>query len=131
MLNKQLYQEVLARLKDASRRKRSELWESHTWMLHRDNAPAHSSLLNTNCLANRQTSVGCHPPYSPDFLLFSKLKTILKGRRFQTIEEIQENAVRELRTVTESALQKEFHQLKKRWENCIASRGDCIEGDST
>jgi len=77
-----------------------------------------------------------HPPFSPDlapadFLLFSKLKTILKRRRFQTIEEIQENAVRELRTVTESSLQKEFHQLKKRWESCIASRGDCIEGDST
>jgi hypothetical protein len=29
----------------------------------------------------------------------------LKGRRFQTVEEIQENAIRELRAITESAFQ--------------------------
>ena len=36
MVNKQLYQKVLARLRDAVRRKRPELWENQTWML-----PAH------------------------------------------------------------------------------------------
>ena len=45
MVNKQLYQEFLARLRDAVRRKRPELWENQTWMLHHDNAPAHASLL--------------------------------------------------------------------------------------
>jgi hypothetical protein len=45
-----------------------------------------------------------HPPYSPDlapadFFLFCKLKTNLKGRRFQTKEEIQENAI-ELHAIT-------------------------------
>jgi hypothetical protein len=39
------------------------------------------------------------PPYSPDltpadFFLFPKPKTTLKGGRFQTIEEIRENAIR-------------------------------------
>jgi len=48
----------------------------------------------------------------------------LKGRRFQTIGEIQENAIRELRTITESAFQEAFQQWKKRWERRIASRGD-------
>jgi transposase len=75
-----------------------------------------------------------HPPYSPDlapadFFLFPKLKSTLKGRRFQTIEEIQENAVRELRAITESAFQEAFQQWKKRWEWCITSRGDYFEGD--
>jgi len=37
-----LCQEVLARLRDAMRRKRLELWEKQTWMLHHDNAPAHA-----------------------------------------------------------------------------------------
>jgi hypothetical protein len=74
-----------------------------------------------------------HPPYSSDlapaeFFLFPKLKTTLKGRSFQTIEQIQENAIRELRAITESALQKAFQQWKKRWERCIASRGDCLMG---
>jgi hypothetical protein len=31
----------------------------------------------------------------------------LKGRRFQTIEEIQENAIRELRSITESIATKD------------------------
>ena len=62
--------------------------------------------------------------------LFPKLKTTLKGRSFQTIEEIQENALRELRAIIESAFQKAFQQWKKRWERCIASIEDYFEGDS-
>jgi len=95
MVNKQLYQEVLSRLRDAVRRKRPELWENQTWMLHHDNAPAHELLLIRSYLAKHQTSVVPHPPYSPDlapadFFLFPKLKTTLKGHHFQTTEEIQE-----------------------------------------
>jgi len=64
------------------------------------------------------------------FFLFPRLKTTLKRRRFQTIEEIQENAISELRAITESAFQGAFKQWKKRWERCIASRGDYSKGDS-
>ena len=93
MVNKQLYQEVLARLREAVRRKRPEFWENQTWMLHHDNAPAHASLLICSYLAKHQTSVVPHPPYSPDlapveFFLLPKLKTTLKGSCFQTTEEI-------------------------------------------
>jgi transposase len=74
-----------------------------------------------------------HPPYSPDlapaeFFLFLKLKTALKGRRFQTIEEIQEYAIRELRAITESAFQEAFQQWKKGWERCIAVEGTTLKG---
>jgi hypothetical protein len=62
--------------------------------------------------------------------LFPKLKTTLKWRSFQIIEEIQKNAIRELRAITESAFQEAFQQLKKRWERCIASRADYFEGNS-
>ena len=83
MVNKQLYQEVLARLRDAVRRKSTELWENRTWMLHHDNAPAHASLLICSYLAKHQTSVVSHLPYSPDlapadFFLFPKFKNTLK-----------------------------------------------------
>ena len=64
------------------------------------------------------------------FFLFPRLKTTLKRRRFQTIEEIQENAMRELRAITESTFQEAFQQWKKRWERCIACRWDYFEGDS-
>jgi len=135
MINKQLYQEVLAHMRDAVRRKRPELWENQTWMLHHDNARAHTSLLICSYLAKHQTSGVPHAPYSPDlapadFFLFPKLKTTLKGCRFQTIQEIQENTIREVHTITASEFQEAFQQLKKRWERRIASRGDYFEEDS-
>ena len=79
---KQLYQEVLARLGDSVRRKRSELWENQIWMLHHDNASAHASLLIRSYLAKHQTSIVPHSPDSPDlvpaeFFLFPTLKTTL------------------------------------------------------
>ena len=59
-----------------------------------------------------------HPLYSPDlaaadFFLLPKLKTTFKGHRFQTIEEIQENATIELRAITSSAFQEAFQKWKK------------------
>jgi hypothetical protein len=45
-----------------------------------------------------------------EFFLFPKLKTTLRGRRFHTIEEIQENAIKELRSITGSAFQEAFQQ---------------------
>jgi len=47
------------------------------------------------------------------FSCFPNLKTTLKGPRFQTIEEIQENVIRELCAITESAFQEAFQQRKK------------------
>ena len=91
MINKQLHQEVLTHLRDAVRRKRPELWQNQAWMLYHNNALAHTSLLICSYLAKHQTSIVPHPPYSPalapgDFFLFPKLKTTLKGCRFQTIK---------------------------------------------
>jgi hypothetical protein len=51
-------------------------------------------------------------------------------RRIRDKKEIQENAIKELRATTESAFQETFQDWKKRWERCIASRGDYFEGDS-
>jgi hypothetical protein len=74
-----------------------------------------------------------HPPYAPDlvpadFFLFPKLTTTLKGCHFETIEEIQENAIRELHTITECAFQEAFQQKKICWARCITSRVDYFEG---
>jgi hypothetical protein len=53
-----------------------------------------------------------------------------KGRSFFEHAKIKENAIRELRAVTERAFQEAFQQWKKRWERCIAGRGDYFEEDS-
>jgi hypothetical protein len=80
MVKKQICQELLARFKNAVRKKRPEMLENQAWMLHHDNAPAHALLLIRRHLAKHQTSVAPHPPYFPDlaqtnFFLFPKIKT--------------------------------------------------------
>ena len=103
-------------------------------MLHHDNAPAHESLIIREFLTKHQTTVVPQPPYSPylapaDFLLFPKLKSSLKGRRFRTLEEIEQNSIRDLRAIPQNTLQDAFQNWKKRWARCIKSGGEYFVGD--
>ena len=43
-----------------------ELLASNSWILHHDNAPAHTALSVTEFLATKQITVLEHPAYSPD-----------------------------------------------------------------
>jgi transposase len=75
-----------------------------------------------------------HPPYSPDlapceFFLFSKMKLKLKGRRFDTIEEIQGEWQRVLDSVTEKDFQEAFQKQRRRWDRCLLVGGNYFEGD--
>ena len=79
MVNKEFYLEVMRRLREVIWKKRPELWKNNSWLLHHDNAPAHSSLLVRNFLAKNNTEIKPEPPYSPDlvpcdFFLFLRLK---------------------------------------------------------
>ena len=78
-----------------------QLWASGNWQLHQDNAPTHASCLVQRFLAKYQITQVIQPPYSPDlspcdFWLFPKLKSPLKGKRFQTVNKIQENITGQL-----------------------------------
>jgi len=117
-VNKHIYLNVLKRLRVAVRRKRPEAWTNNTRMLHHDNAPAHASLLIREFLTIHETTVVPQPPYSPDlapadFFLFPQLKSSLKGRRFQTIEEIEENWTRDLSAFPQNKFQDAFQNWKK------------------
>ena len=107
-VNKEYYLEVMRRLQEAIRRKRPEMWKNNSWLLHHDNAPAHSSLLVRDFLAKNNTTIMPQPPYSPDlascdFFSFPKLKRPMKGRRFTTIEEIKTASLEELKRADEEA----------------------------
>ena len=106
--------EVLKRLRDAVRRKRPRFWSSGDWLLHHDNAPAHSSNLVQQFLAKHKIVQLRQPPYSPDFWMFPKLKIALKGKRFDDIETIQSNATRELKAILKSAFEDCFKMWKHR-----------------
>jgi len=117
-VNKEFYLNVMKRLGAAVRRKRPEAWTNNTWMLHHYNAPAHATLLVREFLTKHETTVVALPPYSPDlapaaFFLFPKLKSSLKGRRFQTVEEIEENSIRDLRAIPQNTFQDAFQNWKK------------------
>ena len=94
-VNQQFYLEVLKRLRDAVRRKRPELWRSGEWLLHQDNAPAHTALSVRQFLTKNGITAASQLPYSPDlapgdFFLFPRLKRGLKGKLFQNVEEVRE-----------------------------------------
>ena len=85
-------------------------------------------------VCKNETAVVPQPPYSPDlapadFFLFPKLKFSLKGRRFQSVEEIDENSIRDLRAIRQNTLQDAFQNWKKRCERCIKSGGEYFQGD--
>jgi hypothetical protein len=73
--------------------KRPEL-RPDVWILHHDNAPAHKALSVEQFLAQKSITEMEHPLYSPDlvphdFWPFPKMKSALKGRRFQDTEDIK------------------------------------------
>ena len=112
-INKEYYVEVLKRLHVAVRRKRPHFWSSGDWLLHHDNAPAHSSILVQQFLAKHKILQLRQPPYSPDiascdFWMFPKLKMALKGKRFDDIKTIHSNATRELKAIPKTKLHLEI-----------------------
>ena len=58
------------------------------------------------------------------------MKIKLKGRRFQTLEEIQAESQAVLNTLRENDFQECFKKWQHRWDCCQASEGDYYEGDA-
>jgi hypothetical protein len=57
------------------------------------------------------------------------MKFKLKGRRFDTIEEIQAEWQRVLDTLTEKDFQEAFQKWMRRWDRCLHAGGNYFEGD--
>jgi transposase len=103
IVNSGFYCVVLRRMSENVRRRRPELWRKQTWTLYDDNAPSHTSVFTQQFLAKHKMAVIFQTPYSPDlapcdFFLFPDMKLKLKGRRFDTTEEIQGESKRVLNT---------------------------------
>ena len=81
--------------------RRPQLWVTGDWQLHHHNWPAHASHPMQSFLARYQITQVTLPHYSPDlahsdFQLFPKLKSPVNGKRFQTVDEIQEHTTGQL-----------------------------------
>ena len=71
-----------------------------------------------------------HPLYSPDlapcdFWLF----LMLRGCRYETIEEMKEVVKKVIDTLTQEDFHGAFEKLLERYNKCIAAGGDYFEGD--
>jgi hypothetical protein len=77
-----LFHKLVIRLRDAIRRKHSEIWTTNWWFLLHDNAAAHRSVLVRDFLAKNKVTTLEHPPSSTDLAaadlyLFPRLKSVL------------------------------------------------------
>ena len=88
----------------------------------------------SSVLMKHQITQKTQPPCSTDlssckFWLFPKLKSPLKGKRFQTIYEIQENTTGQLMAIPTKDFAECFEQWKRCWENCVRSQDANFGGD--
>jgi transposase len=75
-----------------------------------------------------------HPPYSPDlapcdFYLFSKIKSVLKGTHFLSVENVKAKTAEILDTLTEHDLRNCFERWQHRMQLSVNSEGNYFEGD--
>ncbi|UYV83329.1 K02A2.6-like [Cordylochernes scorpioides] len=124
---KDMYLGILRRLKEAIRKKRPEKWTNGGWILHHDNARPHTAHLMTSFLAKNGTQILLQPPFFPDIapndlFLFPKLEAVLKGRHFDTRDDIIEKSPLALKSIPKEAYKNCFDNWEKRWCCVIVQR---------
>ncbi|UYV75315.1 hypothetical protein LAZ67_12003471 [Cordylochernes scorpioides] len=118
-INQHYYLDVLRRLREPVRQKKTRKWHQKNWLLPHDNARPHTAVTVQLYLAKHGIALLPQPPYSPDlppndFFLYLKIKRVLKGPRFDSIPEIKENSKNILKSLKDEDFQRSFDIWKKR-----------------
>ena len=129
-VNAAFYLEALKRLKHWIARVRPDIKD--VCKLHHDNAPSHTAFDVTNYLTKSKTPVVPQPPYSPDlapcdFFLFPRLKRELKGKHWESVENIQAYVTRFLRGIPVEEFQGAYQAWQNRLRKCIDAGGGYFE----
>lgn len=136
LVSAEYYLSVMQRLREQIRRKRPDLWEANSWILHHNNnLPSHTAEIVNEFLFYNSTNLIEQPPYSPDmapvdFFLFPKLKSPLRSTRFDSLDDIKDITRKVLDSIPEKAFRKCFDDWISRWHNCIISGGAYFTGDT-
>ena len=101
------------------------------WLAALSQQHAHSCITSHAVFWQNIKSPRCSAPYSPDlapcdFRLFPKLKSPLKGKRFQTISEIQENITEQLMATVRTVWGLRVPTLKGTEASCPVYWVSCI-----
>ena len=134
-VNQVYYKNVLTTFRERVPRRRPDMWKNAWWILHHDNVPAQNALSVKRYLGKNNIPVMELPPYSPDLapcdiFLFPKVKSALKGTRFESVNEVKAKATQLLNSTAQDDLQHSFQKWKIRMERCRERGGDYIEGDN-
>ena len=114
--------------------RRPQLWAIGDWQLHHNNMPIHTSCLVQSFFVKHQITQGTQLPHSPDLVpcdlwVFPKLKSPLKGKRFQTVDEIQESITGKLMVIGRTVWGPKVPTLKGAKVSvflCMMFFGSCI-----
>ena len=104
--------------------------QNNSWLLHDDNAPAHTSLIFSEFFT-KTTLMIPQPVDLPDIAscdFFLKLKRTMKGWHFAIINEINTVSLKELKKPYQKMRIKSPSKTNKHWHKCIIS--DYFEGDN-
>ena len=101
-------------------------------IFQQDNAPCHKSMKTMAKLSELGYELLPHPPYFPDlapsdYWLFADLKKMLQGKRFDLNEEVIAEIEAYFEAKDKSFYKHVIEKLEKRWNDCIALEGDCID----
>ena len=125
------YSQLLIRLREAIKLKRRGKLRKGVLMLQ-DNAPSHTSRLAIATLQQCGFELLPHPPYSPDmapsdYYLFPQLKEELRGKRFETDDDVMTAVEQWFYDQEKVFLKNSLMKLEKRWQKCIDKSGDYVE----
>ena len=107
--------------------KRPTLLKDRVVLLH-DNTTPHKYKEATSLIRAYDWEILRHPPYSPDlspcdYDFFPKLKMLLRGQRFDYLDELKNAVAKELRLITTGCLATGISGLTTRWNVVIEWRG--------
>ena len=100
--------------------------EATTRTMYQSTTPSLSQIIWPRSVSRQFLSLPCCPDLAPsDFLLFPKLR----GSRYETIEEMKEAVTKVIDTLTQEDFHGAFKKLLERYNKCIVTGGDYLEGD--
>jgi len=97
------------------------------------NTPCHKSLLVRQFLPNKNIIVCPHSLYSQalasyDFWLFPKVKMTMKGKHFESFQDMEAATTAQLKTLMKEDFQNCFRKWQERWDKCVRSEGGVLRG---
>lgn len=130
-INSELYCNQLDELNRKIQKKRPSLANRKGIVFHQDNARPHISKQTKQKLKELNWDLLNHPPYSPDlapsdFYLFRSLENNLAGRRFTSLEEIQDQLSTFFNSKPAEFYNKGIQMLPDRWKQVIVNEGNYI-----